>query len=123
MYFPSHSKLKKEIPEELVSGDFDIPSDRFVSFVKKFKYLGIYLSQTLSEDTDTDAKILVATKNFNAIGRPIFWICKINIKLRSRVYLAITINILLWGCDLWALKKNQLTKLSTFHHKCICQIC
>ena len=52
MYFPSHSKSKEEIPEELVSGDFDIPGDRFVSFTSKFKYLGTYLSQLLTDDTD-----------------------------------------------------------------------
>ena len=99
MYFPSHSNLKKEIPKELVSGDFDIPGDRFVSFVKKFKYLGTFLSQTLSKDTDIDARITVATKNVNTLGRPIFRNRKINIKLRSRLYLVITVNILLWGCD------------------------
>ena len=51
MYFPSHSKLKNEIPQELIDGDFDIPNGKFVSFTNKFKYLGTYLSQNLSDDT------------------------------------------------------------------------
>ena len=55
MHFPSHSKLKNEIPQELIDGDFDIPNGKFVSFTKKFKYLGTYLSQNLSDDTPTSS--------------------------------------------------------------------
>jgi exonuclease III len=123
VYFPSHSNLKKEIPEELVNGDFDIEDGRFVSFVPKFKYLGTYLSQSLTEEADIDARILAATKNFNALGRSIFRNRKIPIELRSQLYLAITVNILLWGCDSWALKTTQLSRLSTFHNKCVRQLC
>ncbi|MCP4747957.1 MAG: hypothetical protein GY874_17745, partial [Desulfobacteraceae bacterium] len=123
MYFPSHSNLKKEIPKELVDGSYDIPGGRFVSFTPKFKYLGTYLSQTLSEDIDINARILAATKNFNALGRSIFRNRKISLGIRSQLYLAITVNILLWGCDSWALKKSQMEKLSCFHKKCLRQLC
>ena len=34
------SNSKKEIPQELVDGSYDIPGGRFVSFTPKFKYLG-----------------------------------------------------------------------------------
>ena len=40
MYFPSQSNLKKDIPQELIDGDFDLPGNRFVSFTPQFKYLG-----------------------------------------------------------------------------------
>ena len=69
MYFPSHSKLKNEIPQELIDGDFDIPNGKFVSFTNKFKYLGTYLSQNLSDDTDIELRITAPTKNLNALGR------------------------------------------------------
>jgi hypothetical protein len=69
MHFPSHSKLKNEIPQELIDGDFDIPNGKFVSFTNKFKYLGTYLSQNLSDDTDIELRITAPTKNLNALGR------------------------------------------------------
>jgi hypothetical protein len=123
MYFPSHSKLKNEdIPQELIDGDFDIPNGKFVSFTNKFKYLGTYLSQNLSDDTDIELRIIAATKNFNALGRTIFRNRKIKLELRCQMYMAITVNILLWGCDTWALMKSQLTKLRSFHHKCARQL-
>ena len=123
MYFPSHSNLKKDIPQELIDGSYDIPGGRFVSFTPKFKYLGTYLSQSLTEDIDINARILAATKNFNALGRSIFRNRKISLDIRSQLYLAITVNILLWGCDSWALKRSQLDKISCFHKKCMRQLC
>ena len=124
MYFPSHSKLKKEIRKELVDGSYDIPGGQFVSFTPKFNYLvGTYLSQTLTEDVDINEIILAAMKNFNTLGRSIFRNRKISLDICSQLYLAITVNILLWGCDSWALKKSQLEKISCFYKKCMRQLC
>ena len=123
IYFPSHSNSKEKILEELVSGDFDIPGNRFESFTSKFKYLGTYLSQLLTDDIDIKARILAATKNFSTLGKTIFRNQKINLEIRSCLYLATTVDILLWGRDSWALRESHLTKLSTFHHKCIRQLC
>eukprot|EP00979_Chaetoceros_neogracilis_P011670 scaffold2946_cov278-Chaetoceros_neogracile.AAC.1 len=106
-----------------LSSELSLTLTLTVSFVPKFKYLGTYLSQSLTEEADIDARILAATKNFNALGRSIFRNRKIPIELRSQLYLAITVNILLWGCDSWALKTTQLSRLSTFHHKCVRQLC
>ena len=72
MYFPSHSNSKNEKLEELVNGDFDIAGKRFVLFTLNNKYPGTYLNQTLIEDFDIQARIRVATKNFNALGQSIF---------------------------------------------------
>ena len=48
---------------------------------------------------------------------------KISLDIHSQLYLAITVNILLWGCDSWALKQNQLAKLSSFHNRSMHQQC
>ena len=81
---PSHSKHKNEIPQELIDGDLNIPNGKFVSFTNKFKYLGTYLSQNLSDDTDIELRIIAATKNFNALGRTIFRNRKIKPELRCQ---------------------------------------
>jgi hypothetical protein len=74
---------------------------------------------SLTEDVDIAERITAATKNFNALRRSIFRNRKISLDIRSQLYLAITVNILLWGCDLWALKQMQLAKLTSFHLKCL----
>ena len=103
MYFPSHSKPIDEIEEELVNGQFTIPGNKFVKFTHRFKYLGTYITQDLSDNTDIDERILSASKNFNALGKEIFRNRKISLHIRCRLYIATTVNILLWGCDTWAL--------------------
>ena len=123
MYFPSQSNLKKDIPQELIDGDFDLPGERFVSFTPQFKYLGTYLCQNLTEEYDIDARITSAKKNFNALGQSIFRNRRISLDIRCQLYLAITVNILLWGCDSWALKESQITRLSSFHNRSLRKLC
>ena len=40
-----------------------------MKFTNRFKYLGTYLAQNLSDDTDINERILAASKNFNALGK------------------------------------------------------
>ena len=103
MYFPSHSKPIDKIEEEIVNGQFVIPGDKFVEFTHRFKYLGTYITQDLSDNTDIDKRILSASKNFNAQGKEIFRNRKISLHICCCLYIATTVNILLWGCDTWAL--------------------
>jgi len=37
--------------------------------------------------------------------------------------MAMTVNILLWGSDSWALSEIHLKKLSSFHNRCTRAIC
>ena len=107
-----------KIEEELVNSQFVIPGNKFVKFTHRFKYLGTYITQDLSDNTDIDERILSASKNFNALGKEIFRNRKISLHIRCRLYIATTVNILLWGCDTWALTCLRITKLEVFH--CIC---
>ena len=90
--------------------------------MNKFKYLGTYLAQDLSDDTDVNERITAASKNFNALGKELFRNCKISLHIRCRLYVATTINILLWGCDTWALTHLQINRIEVFHHCCIRQM-
>ena len=90
-----------------------------MKFTNRFKYLGTYLTQNLSDDTDINERILAASKNFNALGKELFRNRKISLHIRCRLYVATTINILLWGCDTWALTQLQLDKIEVFHRRCI----
>jgi len=122
MYFPAHSKPIEEVEEDLISGRIIISGDKFVDFTNKFKYLGTYLAQNLSDDTDVDDRITAASKNFNALGKELFRNRKISLHIRCRLFVATTINILLWGCDTWAITRTQLNKIEVFHRRCIRQM-
>ena len=83
MYSPSHSNSRKEIPEELVSRDFDIVDNRFISLTPNFKSLGTYLNQSFMEDFDAQARNFPATQNFKVLGQTIFRNHKISYKIKS----------------------------------------
>lgn len=117
MYIPCDSNMP--ITDHLKSGNYDVSEGKFVSYTPHFKYLGTYLSQTLSDDYDIDQRLIAATRHFNAYGRSIFRDRKIRLEIRTRLYVATTMNILLWGCDSWALKQEHIRKLNVFHNKCI----
>ena len=119
MYFPAHSKPIEEVEEELISGRFIISENKFVKFTNKFKYLGTYLAQDISDDTDVNDRITAASKNFNALGKELFRNRKISLHIRCRLYVATTINILLWGCNTWALTFLQINRIEVFHCRCI----
>ena len=43
-------------------------------------------------------------------------------RIKSQVYVAGPLNALLWGCESWNLTKNNLRKLTAFHHRAIRRI-
>jgi hypothetical protein len=122
MHSPAHSKPIEEVEEDLISGRIIISGNKFVDFTDKFKYLGMHLAQNLSDDTDVDDRITAASKNFNAPGKELFRNHKISLHILCRLFVATTINILLWGCDTWALTHTQLNKIEVFHCRCIRQM-
>jgi hypothetical protein len=82
LYFPpAHSKPIEEVEEDLISGRIIISGNKFVDFTDKFKYLGTYLAQNLSDDTDVDDRITAASKNFNALGKELFRNRKISLNI------------------------------------------
>ena len=121
MYFPAHSKSIEEIDKDLTSGKIIISENKFVDFTDKFKYLGMYLAQNLSDDTDVNDRITAASKNVIALGKELFRNCKISLHICCHLYVATTINILLWGCNTWALTCTQINKIEVFHCCCIRQ--
>ena len=51
------------------------------------------------------------------------WNCPyIDLKVKHSFFVAIPLNLLLWGCEAWALKEASLVKLDAFMHKSIRRI-
>ena len=66
--------------------------------------------------------MLADSINFNDLGKELFRNHKISLHIRCSLYVATTVNILLWGCDTWALTQLQLDKIEVFHRRCIRRI-
>ena len=44
---------------------------------------------------------------------------KFDLYSKYLIYQSITINLLLWGCESWALMKVLISKLEVFYNRCI----
>ena len=122
MYFPPYDKRKDIISEDLLSGSYDVSNGQFVSFCSSFKYLGAYIMPTLDDTFDIDARITLATKVWHAL-HPVLTNERICHDIQKCLYLAIPVNILHWGCDLWDLAESHQQKLKAFHNKNARSLC
>ena len=84
--------------------------DGFVSYCSHFKYLGTWISYTLRDDYDISMRIANSTKAMGALGE-FFGRHKESILSKYLVFMAIPVNLLLWGCERWALRGDLLLKV------------
>ena len=139
MYFPSNSTIKEHSEhmtlhkesndarslEEFTAdnwADFDLlgVEGEYISFTNQFCYLGTIISSDLSDDADISRRIQQASKAFGSLRDGVFCNRKhLNSKIRRRLFSAIVINLLLWGCETWALTKLQQNKLDSCYNKWI----
>jgi len=90
-------------------------SDRQVTFCRHVKYLGSYVSFCLYNDYDIDKRITDASQAMGAIKT--MWDCP-HLELWSKYLLfrSTPMNILLWGCKTWSMRKALANKLKIFLH-------
>ena len=98
------------------TADIIINEFEFFSYTDKFKYLGTIFTPSLKDDLDIQRRINQANGAFATMKRVL---CNEDIpaKLRVRLYDATVINILLWGCESWALTAELRRKLEVCHHR------
>jgi hypothetical protein len=118
MYIP---KPQQESTTENTAA-YDIDDDRFITFCDTFKYLGSTFTPDLVDTHDIETRIKQASKAFYAMNARVFRNTKIDIKLRMRTYEALIVNLVLWGCESWAIKECDKKKLEVFHNRCLRRI-
>ena len=93
-------------------------------YTKHFKYLGSHISYSLQDDYDIKSRIAAATKAFGALTK--FWYNRhVDTYSKYLIFQAIPMNLLLWGCEAWSLRKSLLMKLEVFltrNIRCILKI-
>ena len=103
------------------TSDVEIGDRGIITFTKHFQYLGGYISYFLRDDHDVDERISQAFSAMGALNH--FW-SDIAVDNYSKylIFRAIPINLLLWGCESWALRETTLRKLEVFLHRSIRKI-
>ena len=96
-------------------------ADGFIDFVKHFKYLGSYISFDLTDDFDINHRITTANKAMGAL-KHVWNNPYADLKAKQQIFIAIPGNLLLWGCESWALRRSHITKLEVFWHRSIRRI-
>ena len=76
-------------------------------------YLGSYVSYNLKDDYDISQRITKAFQNMGAM-KNIWDDQHVDLYSKYLLFLAIPINQLLWGCEIWALKKTSLKDIDIF---------
>jgi len=93
-------------------------ADGYITFTNNFKYLGTTIAADLREDTEIKLRISKAAQSMGAL-REFFKNEHVNLRTKHLIYLAIPVNILLWGCESWGCAKSHMKKVAAFHHKSI----
>jgi len=85
----------------------------FMTYTKHFKYLGSHISYSLQDNYDIKSRIAAATEAFGALTK--FWYNRhVDTYSKYLIFRAIPMNLLLWGCEAWSLRKSLLMKLEVF---------
>ena len=86
-----------------------------ITFTRNFKYLGGYCSYSLKDDYDVDERLSQASSVMGALNH--FWSDRaVDDHSKYQIFRAIPCNLLLWGCESWALREATLKKLEVFLH-------
>jgi hypothetical protein len=93
----------------------------FVDFSTFFTYLGSDTWYDLIDSPDIKKRKSKASQAMGLLSN--IWRNQfIELKTKHSFFLAIPINLLLWGCEAWALKESDFDRLDTFFHRSIRRI-
>ena len=93
----------------------------FITFTREFTYLGSVVLCDLDDYSDISLRIKKAYQAMGALK--CFWDSEhVDISAKVKIYIAISINLLLWGCQTWVLTKVLTKKLDFFHTRCLRRI-
>lgn len=101
--------------------NLSIPEKPDATRTREFIYLGSLTSYDLIDDPDIQRRISIASRSMGAL-KNLWDNDNIDMKTKYLFFLAIPINLLLWGCESWALKESAFDKLDVFIHRSVRRI-
>ena len=88
----------------------------------RFTYLGSTLSRTASLDDEISARLSKASSAFGRLRSSTWDRRGISTNTKIKVYNAVVLPSLLYGCETWTVYSSQAKKLNSFHMKCLRKI-
>ena len=92
-----------------------VVKDGFVTFCQHLNYLGPWISFSLREDHDIVKRIASANALMGALSK-IWDDDHVDTYSKYLLFRSIPCNLLLWGCNIWTLRKSLLASLEVFLH-------
>jgi hypothetical protein len=116
MYFPPSLQ---EGEYQAVDLSQRIPvQDGYITMTKQFRYLGAWIKNDLRDDHEIDIRIGKAKSQMGAL-KAFFKSPHISREAKYKIYTAIPLNTVLWGCESWSMTERIKKRLEAFHHTSI----
>lgn len=115
MFFPPN--LQKQENADTATTTFPV-NDGHLKMSENFTYLGVNTSPDLKDNNEIKKRIQKATSQLGAL-KNLFREKSISIAIKHKVFMAIPISTLLWGCESWTLNEHNKRLLRSFQHKSI----
>ena len=90
--------------------------DEYVTFCHHFKYLGSFISFGLCDNYDMEKQVTAATQSMGAL-KNVWDAPHLDIWSKYLLFRAIPMNLLLWRCETWSMRKALSNKLKVFLHQ------
>ena len=87
--------------------------------VQEFTYLGSIISSNCTLDREISNRMSRASAAFGQLKDRVYLNRNLKLATKIKVYHAIVISILLYGCETWTVYSKQLKLLNTFHLRCL----
>ena len=87
--------------------------------VAKFTYLGSTLSRNVVIDDEVNARLAKASAAFGRLYKNVWNRRGITTVTKIKVYRAIVLTTLLYGCETWTVYRRHARKLNHFHTTCL----
>ena len=98
-------------------------ADGFISYTRKFKYLGSHIVPSLDSAEEITIRIEKASQDFGCLSKSTFRNKDVSKFLKGRIYVALILSILLHGCETWFVREEEYHLLRRFHKACVRAMC
>ena len=86
-----------------------------LNVVEKFTYLGSTLSRTAVIDDEVNTRLAKASASFGRLHKNVWDRNGITIETKIKVYKAVVLTTLLYGCESWTVYQRHVKRLNHFH--------
>ncbi|VDP42763.1 unnamed protein product [Schistosoma curassoni] len=92
-----------------------------IELVEKFLYLGSCISAGGGVSDEIDTSIVKAKADYTNLGH-LWCLRNVSLAVKVRIYNASVIAVLLYACETWPLRVEDIRRLSVFDHRCLRRI-